>query len=677
MISIDPNTLKVIDSIRLATSKILDNFLTNEKVKNVANPQLNMFSSSLKNRDPNNLSKCEKDALKRLKTNLDIIVKPADKGGATVIMNRDLYRAEALRQLNNTKYYSKIPESLATKNALKIKEIMTKIKNKKFITEAQYKYLTGPEDYSTRKFYLLPKIHKDVKKWPHPSMPEGRPIVSDTNSESSRAAEYIDSFLGPLATQHFSYLKNSYDFVSKIRNVEFPPNYLLVTGDVKSLYTNMDLKRTMDVVRETFMKYPDPARPDRELLELLEYTLYNNDFSFDNQQYLQLCGVPMGKKYSPNLSNLFLIYFDNCAKTGYSHSPEYYYRYLDDVHFIWAWGIDKLMEFQNYLNQLIPGIEITFEHSANEIPFLDVLLYIEKNTIQTRTYFKATDTHQLLHTASYHPKHTCMGILKSQFIRFKRLSSTYTDYHQTCNVLFSFLMNRGYSASAFRKLKYSIWYNYIPKTEPVVKNILPIIMPYSDVGKTLVKEYKSIIGHTEIFKNLQPVAAFKIAPSLRKTLIRSDFNHDKQIRQIKPTKNQFLKCGSRKCKCCIYYAVAGNKIKSNESKQDFTLVGLMDCQTKNVIYCIGCTKCQIQYVGETGRSVRDRLNNHLSDISLKKHTAISIHFNQSGHSKMNLKIRAIEKLPEQSLAPDRKQKEISWIKKLKTKYPYGLNDFPL
>ena len=51
-----------------------------------------------------NLNKRERVALKRLSSNKDIIIKPADKGGATVILDTGDYIAEAMRQLNNEEY---------------------------------------------------------------------------------------------------------------------------------------------------------------------------------------------------------------------------------------------------------------------------------------------------------------------------------------------------------------------------------------------------------------------------------------------------------------------------------------------------------------------------------------------------------------------------------------------
>ena len=46
----------------------------------------------------------ERHALKSLKKRNDIVIKSAE-GSATVVMDRDCYINECLRQLNNTKFY--------------------------------------------------------------------------------------------------------------------------------------------------------------------------------------------------------------------------------------------------------------------------------------------------------------------------------------------------------------------------------------------------------------------------------------------------------------------------------------------------------------------------------------------------------------------------------------------
>jgi hypothetical protein len=51
-------------------------------------------------------------------------------------------------------------------------------------------------------------------------------------------------------------------------------NAFIVTGDITSLYTNMDIKRSIDEVAEIFASHPDPKRPDKAILSwILPYGL--------------------------------------------------------------------------------------------------------------------------------------------------------------------------------------------------------------------------------------------------------------------------------------------------------------------------------------------------------------------------------------------------------------------
>ena len=61
----------------------------------------------LKYRQPRkkNLNKEEYQSIKSLKNNPDIIIKPADKGSAIAILNKDNYIAEGERQLQDEQFY--------------------------------------------------------------------------------------------------------------------------------------------------------------------------------------------------------------------------------------------------------------------------------------------------------------------------------------------------------------------------------------------------------------------------------------------------------------------------------------------------------------------------------------------------------------------------------------------
>ena len=52
-----------------------------------------------------NISNEGRNAIKSLLGRNDIVIKPADKGGAIVVWRLDLYFQEALRQISNTDFY--------------------------------------------------------------------------------------------------------------------------------------------------------------------------------------------------------------------------------------------------------------------------------------------------------------------------------------------------------------------------------------------------------------------------------------------------------------------------------------------------------------------------------------------------------------------------------------------
>ena len=155
-----------------------------------------------------NLSAMERRALNKLRNNRKKFINPADKGSATVILSREIYIREAHRQLNNPKYYKKLDKDIWPENCKTFNSIICCLKDEGRINDKQVKYLAARSKSQTRKFYLLPKIHKAVNTWTDSNTPPGRPIISDCGSESYNISEYIDSHLKPIANRHERFVKN-------------------------------------------------------------------------------------------------------------------------------------------------------------------------------------------------------------------------------------------------------------------------------------------------------------------------------------------------------------------------------------------------------------------------------------------------------------------------------------
>ena len=189
-----------------------------------------------------NLSKEEPASLQKLQKMDDIIITKADKGGATVILDVKDYIAEAVRQLNDIHSFEKLdcdPISTyneiinnAIDNLLKVNELPEKV--------AQSLKNDKPK---TPKFYNLPKIQK-------PNNP-GRPVVNTIDSHTSRISKYVDFYLQPLVRQLLSYIQDTNHSLRKLNiRMDSNPDSILVTLDVRSLYTNIPNEEGIVAVRE-------------------------------------------------------------------------------------------------------------------------------------------------------------------------------------------------------------------------------------------------------------------------------------------------------------------------------------------------------------------------------------------------------------------------------------------
>ena len=55
------------------------------------------------------------------------------------------------------------------------------------------------------------------------------------------------------------------------------------------------------------------------------------------------------------------------------------------------------------------------------------------------------------------------------------------------------------------------------------------------------------------------------------------------------------------------------------------------CGSSNVVYAIHCVRCGLMYVGETGRSLRSRINGHRAGIIKDGQSLLYKHFRLAGH----------------------------------------------
>ena len=126
-----------------------------------------------------------------------------------------------------------------------------------------------------------------------------------------------------------------------------------------------------------------------------------------------------------------------------------------------------------------------------------------------------------------------------------------------------------------------------------------------------------------------------------------------------------------KCPVCPF--VKEDKIVKATSTNAVVVINKqVNCQTRNVIYCVSCKKCPAQYIGESDITVQKRFSEHRGYVVNKHHKkATGYHFNLPGHSVSDMQISVVEKVfnPNEQF---RRQREKMFIEEFNTKYK-GLN----
>ena len=161
----------------------------------------------------------------------------------------------------------------------------------------------------------------------------------------------------------------------------------------------------MGEVYSVFVCFNTPTSLKTVIVNFLKMILTLNNFVFNGQHYLQIKGCAMGTKCAPSYANFFMDNFESkyiFPKTN--QKTKAYRRFIDDIFMLWIGTLDELKNFEHTINQIHPSIKLTFEHSFEEISFLDTTIIISPNgRLKTKVFKKPTDTSSYLHNTSYHP----------------------------------------------------------------------------------------------------------------------------------------------------------------------------------------------------------------------------------------------------------------------------------
>ena len=262
-------------------------------------------------------------------------------------------------------------------------------------------------------------------------------------------------------------------------------------------------------------------------------------------------------------------------------------------------------------------------------------------------YIKPTNSFSYLRTNSNHPSHIFKNVPVSLFLRIKRICSSFTDFLHFSRILYSHLIKRGYSQSSLNAV--------INKIIKLDRNSL---LPYKNIQSIdASKNLKIFINYENhfsflnniIYKELNTLridgaflCAYKFIFINRMKYNLSDiFVHNLKIDKIKFF--FFKNCNSVSCDICKFSLMHSlSYIKINERIR-LPLLSNSNCTSIGCIYIIKCKLCNAFYIGETARSVKTRIKEHLSNIKklnkdirrsisfVNSNSEVAHHFNLKNH----------------------------------------------
>ena len=667
-----------------------------ENFTKTARAHLDSFLSDNRHHDtPRNLAASQYKAIRSLRTNTEIVVRPADKGGCVTLLNTQDYISEAETQLNDSRFYRLITD-IPTFSSLS-RNLFDTLSDD--ILPTVQKLI--PRNPKVGYFYTLPKIHKLPKLIENslnsstlPShtsdlgskeifrlaktlnlIPPGRPIISGVGTFSEGLSGYVDSLLNPLLFNIPSFIQDTTHFLRVLNNIgTLPANTLLVTMDVTSLYTNIPHEEGILASREFMLRHSFNQTLADDVSNIIKFVLTNNFFTFNDKNYLQIKGTAMGTKMAPCYANIFMEKLESEMLNSFILKPIHYYRYIDDIFFIWPHGLESLESFKLHANSFHHSIKFTFEVSDSRISFLDVLVKLRSNSLSTSVYYKPTDNHQFLHFDSAHPLSLKKSIVYSQCLRIKRICSDKEDFNIEISNLIHFFLSNGYPMSIIKngiekanksKREDLLTYNSKKSSDriPLVLEHHPLV---HSLARTIKQDFALLKGDSSLPATFSkpPLLALRQPPNLRQLLTSSKLPPFSKL----PPGNK--SCNKPRCQVCDHIS-QGSPIFLPFSEFPIKPPNL-DCDSQNVVYLLYCTMCpKGLYVGETSTKFRYRFNNHKKSIrDNARGFPVAEHFGLTNHSLRNLKCVL---LGSNFQSPrHRKRTELDFILKLNT-HTEGLN----
>ena len=520
----------------------------------------------------NHLSSLFKKTKSFLRQNDNVLVTSADKGSVTVLLDRDTYVTKGLDMLNDDHTYQIITKDPVQILQRRTNKLLKDLNNEGHLPENLCQQLIV-NNSNLCKCYFLPKIHKE-------GVPL-RPIIAACGSATYHLSTYLASILSDALLSRTVYnVKDTFDFVERVRDRNVPSDHVLISLDVVSLFTNVPWELVKTVVIRHWDLIQDHCNFERDtFLSTLHFIFNNTYFTFQDKIYLQKFGTPMGSPISPILALMVMDYILDSAIPMLPFDLPFIFKFVDDIVACVPRG--SVEAILTIFNSIDSHVQFTHEmETDNCLAFLDCkLVRRDGGTLLTDWYTKPSYSGRYINFYSNHTFTHKINTITCMKNRIEKIC--HSEFRHTALArLRGIFVNNGYPLRLVNKILFST-------STTSTGSIFDIPTP----AKPIYLKVTSIPRISEKLKQL----FHSVLPENRKIV----FHYPYKIRNI------------------------FSKIKDRDPL----------LYASNVVYCIDCKDCEGRYVGSTSQWLKNRISLHKSDCNTNKlRCALAGHALGNGHT---------------------------------------------
>jgi hypothetical protein len=468
-----------------------------------------------------------KTGINSIKSRNDLIIKPADKNLGLTAMPTNWYEIQCMLHLSDTSTYTPVsnPDITIKHLALQYKELIKSLKFPKVLSQFLLKNTTLGT-YTVPPFYIIPKIHKNPMS--------SRPISASHSFITTPLAIWLNDQLVPFADKLVTVCKSNYQLINELEQVPITPNMLITTGDVTSLYPNIETDYALKIIQPYVQAFF--AERTSMIMSILSFILKHHYTEFDGKIYHQIKGTAMGIQPAPSYANIFMFALEiTLLQTPKitNNSIVFYKRYIDDI-LILSHG--DPVTFKDALNAQNESIKITWNTgSADHFLDLDLKISPTSSTIRYKPYVKDMNKFLYIPNRSAHPTYTKRGMIRTELLRLARISDNEANFIVARNRFYENLRARGYPSRflipCFVSTKYHERNNYNSEKKNTANNnnATPLVF-VTDYNAATIKlrlhERLSLaLSSLNQDSSQQPniIIARRFPPSTGKKIIRAKF----------------------------------------------------------------------------------------------------------------------------------------------------------